>query len=317
MAFTLGRAFMLNFTQKSKVKRNSVASDQKLPTNALSNYLFSERMILQLITPTFWFTACSPLNQRSFFCLSNSRSALSMMQTQVIHAIMTTRFFSILFLFGRINHLYILTVFPISPPPPSSCPSSSFFHSAGNAKGSGEEEKPGVESKRKTREEFTKMDKLHMALTELCYAINYCSTISIWEHTFAPREYLSQHLESRFVLEGSWEDNNNKNNNNKNNNNIFGFLVILLRFAKSLVTMVMYNPETNEIGKPTELLQSVRAYMNVLQSLENYVHIDITRVFNNVLLQQVSGWLDCLDCCLVCLFVFLPFLHSSLCVFSP
>ena len=49
----------------------------------------------------------------------------------------------------------------------------------------------------------------------------------------------------------------------------------------------MYNPETNEIGKPTELLQSVRAYMNVLQSLENYVHIDITRVFNNVLLQQV------------------------------
>ena len=52
--------------------------------------------------------------------------------------------------------------------------------------------------------------------------------------------------------------------------------------------MVMYNPETNEIGKPTELLQSVRAYMNVLQSLENYVHIDITRVFNNVLLQQVK-----------------------------
>ena len=61
------------------------------------------------------------------------------------------------------------------------------------------------------------------------------------------------------------------------------------RFAKSLVTMVMYNPETNEIGKPTELLQSVRAYMNVLQSLENYVHIDITRVFNNVLLQQVRN----------------------------
>lgn len=126
----------------------------------------------------------------------------------------------------------------------------------GNAKGNLEEEKPGVESKRKTREEFTKMDKLHMALTELCYAINYCSTISIWEHTFAPREYLSQHLESRF--------------------------------AKSLVTMVMHNPETNEIGKPTELLQSVRAYMNVLQSLENYVHIDITRVFNNVLLQQTQ-----------------------------
>ena len=38
-------------------------------------------------------------------------------------------------------------------------------------------EKPGVESYRKTREDLTTMDKLHMALTELCYAINYCSTI--------------------------------------------------------------------------------------------------------------------------------------------
>ena len=38
-------------------------------------------------------------------------------------------------------------------------------------------EKPGVESFRKTREDLTTMDKLHMALTELCFAINYCSTI--------------------------------------------------------------------------------------------------------------------------------------------
>ena len=32
----------------------------------------------------------------------------------------------------------------------------------------------------------------------------------------------------------------------------------------------MYNPETNEIAKPSELLNGVRAYMNVLQSIENY-----------------------------------------------
>lgn len=117
-------------------------------------------------------------------------------------------------------------------------------------------DKPGTESYRRTREELTTMDKLHMALTELCYAINYCSTIHVWEHTFAPREYLSQHLESRF--------------------------------NKALVGMVMYNPENNEIAKPSELLSSVRAYMNVLQSIENYVHLDITRVFNNVLLQQTQ-----------------------------
>lgn len=50
----------------------------------------------------------------------------------------------------------------------------------------------------------------------------------------------------------------------------------------------MYNQATQEIAKPSELLTSVRAYMTVLQSIENYVTIDITRVFNNVLLQQTQ-----------------------------
>lgn len=60
------------------------------------------------------------------------------------------------------------------------------------------------------------------------------------------------------------------------------------RFSKSLVGMVMYNVESVEIAKPSELLNSVRTYMNVLHSIENYVHIDITRVFNDVLLQQTQ-----------------------------
>lgn len=116
--------------------------------------------------------------------------------------------------------------------------------------------KPGAESYRKTREELTTMDKLHMALTELCFAINYCTNIQVWDFTFAPREYLHQHLESRF--------------------------------SRALVGMVMFNPDTSEIAKPSELLASVRAYMNVLQTVENYVHIDMTRVFNNALLQQTQ-----------------------------
>ena len=78
----------------------------------------------------------------------------------------------------------------------------------------------------------------------------------MWEYTFAPREYLHQHLESRF--------------------------------ARALVGMVMYNSDTSEIAKPSELFVSVRSYMNVLQTVENYVHIDITRVFNNALLQQTQ-----------------------------
>ena len=43
-----------------------------------------------------------------------------------------------------------------------------------------------------------RIDKLHMALTELCYAINYCSVITVWEHGFVPREFFVQHLETRF-----------------------------------------------------------------------------------------------------------------------
>lgn len=117
--------------------------------------------------------------------------------------------------------------------------------------------RPGDESYRKTREDLTTMDKLHMALTELCFAINYCHTINCWEYAFSPREYLCQHLETRF--------------------------------SRALVGMVMYNADTREIAKPSELLASVRAYMNVLQTVENYVHIDITRVFNNCLLQQTQA----------------------------
>ncbi|KAK6192637.1 hypothetical protein SNE40_004076 [Patella caerulea] len=119
-----------------------------------------------------------------------------------------------------------------------------------------EPEKPGQESIRKNRENFTRMDKLHMALTELCYAINYCNVIQVWEHGFVPREFFLQQLEARF--------------------------------NKALVGMMMYNPETNEIAKPSELLNGVRAYMNVLQSIENYVHVDMARVFNNVLPQQTQ-----------------------------
>jgi len=43
-----------------------------------------------------------------------------------------------------------------------------------------------------------RMDKLHMALTELCFAINYCSVITVWEHGFVPRDFFTQPLEQRF-----------------------------------------------------------------------------------------------------------------------
>ena len=85
------------------------------------------------------------------------------------------------------------------------------------------------------------------------------------------------------------------------------FFIILFR---TLVSMT-YNKETSEIARPSELLSKMNAYMAVLQSIENYVHLgkfkffqffnkvqfiliffaDVTRIFNSVLLQQ-SQMLD-------------------------
>ena len=61
-------------------------------------------------------------------------------------------------------------------------------------KGQHEAERPGHESYRKTREDLTTMDKLHMALTELSYSINYVAQINVWDYTFAPRYEMSTSL---------------------------------------------------------------------------------------------------------------------------
>ena len=46
--------------------------------------------------------------------------------------------------------------------------------------------------------------------------------------------------------------------------------ILYICYFRALVGMMMYNPESSEIAKPSELLNSVRAIMNVLQSIENY-----------------------------------------------
>jgi len=43
-----------------------------------------------------------------------------------------------------------------------------------------------------------------------------------------------------------------------------------LLLYRALVGMMMYNPETKEVAKPSELMNSIKAIMSVLQSIENY-----------------------------------------------
>lgn len=102
------------------------------------------------------------------------------------------------------------------------------------------------------------MDKYHMALTELCFAINHARMIQVWDKGLAPREMLMYELQERFcsVLAGS----------------------------------VMFDPDRDpdEIAKPSELLNCVRAQMIVLQDLERYAQIDMSKIFGEVFLQHTQ-----------------------------
>ena len=44
-----------------------------------------------------------------------------------------------------------------------------------------------------------RLDQKRLALTEICSAICHTEAIPVWEHIFAPREYLSGQLEEFFA----------------------------------------------------------------------------------------------------------------------
>jgi len=120
--------------------------------------------------------------------------------------------------------------------------------------------KPGVESKRKDRLAIQKVDRIHFLLSNLCNAINHRTTIKVWDHVLAPKEFLINQVESKFskvLVKLCWKTINDK--------------------------------ET--VVQPSVLLYRVRAYMKTLQQLENYIHIDVSSIFSSILLQH-SQMLD-------------------------
>ncbi|XP_061543206.1 nck-associated protein 1-like isoform X4 [Phycodurus eques] len=131
-----------------------------------------------------------------------------------------------------------------------------------------QKEKPGGESLRKDRIITTNMDKMHLMLTEICSSYSLCSDILVYEHIIVPTEFLSSHLEIRLSEYVEWEK-------------AVGKYVIIVRMAN-------YNQTTQEIARPTELLAGVTAYGASLQTLPNYVTVDMARLLKNVLLQQTQ-----------------------------
>ncbi|XP_064384719.1 nck-associated protein 1 homolog [Halichondria panicea] len=115
---------------------------------------------------------------------------------------------------------------------------------------------PGEESYRRTREETVRVDSVLQTLVGLSFSVNCFPSITAWEHTFVPREYLVSHLEDLFM--------------------------------KHVVSMLSYNSETQEIARPSEVLARIESYMASLRTLELYVNIDMTRVLTAVLLQETQ-----------------------------
>ena len=114
---------------------------------------------------------------------------------------------------------------------------------------------PGIESYRISREDVTKMDDLYLTLSELCVALNFTTTFSVWDYTFSPKDYLGKHLENK-ITSG----------------------------VNAIVNHTQENP--GSITKPSEMLTYLQSYLEVLQSIENYVPLDVVQIFKKVLLGQ-------------------------------
>ncbi|KAL3981395.1 Membrane-associated protein gex-3 [Acanthocheilonema viteae] len=112
---------------------------------------------------------------------------------------------------------------------------------------------PGEESFRCSRDTLTLADKLQTALHELCSAVTSSKQVVVSDHIFVPREYLTQQLESQLT--------------------------------QSIHTLIS---SSEHPMRPCQLLASINAHMIVLQNLDTIVTLDVTRLFNNVLLQQTQ-----------------------------
>lgn len=117
--------------------------------------------------------------------------------------------------------------------------------------------KPGQESRKKTVEALKPIDTKYHGQVDLLSAITYCKDLVVWEHVFSPREYLVSHLEEFF--------------------------------SKTINRLLNHNEATHEIAKPSALIKDIRSYITSLHRLEEFVNLDMGRIFNATLLQQTQN----------------------------
>ncbi|CAB3410046.1 unnamed protein product [Caenorhabditis bovis] len=116
----------------------------------------------------------------------------------------------------------------------------------------------GEESHRVNRQTLTLPDKLQTALLELCCALGAQRQIVVADHAFAPKAYLTQALEAKFVE------------------------LLHLMFWEG-------QPGHSNPRRPSDLLMALQAYMTMLQNLDTAITLDISHLMQTVLLQQTQS----------------------------
>ncbi|EGT43047.1 hypothetical protein CAEBREN_28853, partial [Caenorhabditis brenneri] len=116
----------------------------------------------------------------------------------------------------------------------------------------------GEESFRVDRQALTMPDKLQTTLLELCAALGVHRQIYVADHSFSPRTYLSQSLETKFV---------------------------------ELIHSMMWEgqPNASNPRRPSDMLLALQAYMTVLQNLDTAISVDISNTMQTILLQQTQS----------------------------
>ena len=99
------------------------------------------------------------------------------------------------------------------------------------------------------------MDELCLALSELCVALNFTTTFTVWDYTFCPKDYLGKHLENK-ITSG----------------------------VNAIVNHTEENP--GSITKPSEMLTYLQSYLEVLQTLDHFMPMNVLEIFKKVLLSQ-------------------------------
>ena len=104
------------------------------------------------------------------------------------------------------------------------------------------------------------MDELCLALSELCVALNFTTTFTVWDYTFCPKDYLGKHLENK-ITSG----------------------------VNAIVNHTEENP--GSITKPSEMLTYLQSYLEVLQTLDHFMPMNVLEIFKKVLLRRKSIFL--------------------------